>query len=243
MKFMLKCISVKFRLDFSRFCTKQGGVMDTSKALKSIKDIHLQITENSLNKNQFNAATYSTTDEAIKKMNSMIPSGSTVSFGGSVTLQDSGLLKLLKKRDDITILDRVDAKSPEEATKIAKKALTCDIFLTSANAVTMDGKLINIDGKSNRVAATLFGPDKVFFMVGKNKIVADTNAGMERIKDIAAPANAKRLNIETPCSKLGRCPRKNVPTPKCICMSKVIQEGSRDPERIHVFLIKQDLGY
>ncbi|PKK90858.1 MAG: lactate utilization protein [Candidatus Wallbacteria bacterium HGW-Wallbacteria-1] len=205
---------------------------------------HLREVSDSMRRHGLNAEVFQSSAEAVEELLSMIPSGASVGFGGSVTLLESGVLDALRSRNDITLLDR-DAPdlSSEEIAHVMRQSMNCDFYLSSANALTMDGRIVNIDGRGNRVSACIFGPSKVIYVIGYNKVCRNLDEAIGRIRTIASPANCRRLGIDSPCSKLGRCPEKNVPTPNCICISTVIIDGSRDSQRVTAFLVNENLGY
>ncbi len=177
--------------------------------------------------------------EAVKLANSLIEDNKIVTWGGSMTINDIGLTDSLKTRN-LTILDRGKAKTPEEVKKAYRDAFSSDYYLMSTNAITLNGELVNIDGNGNRVAALIYGPDKVIIVAGMNKVAIDVPAAIERVHNFASPANTNRLNLNTPCSTSGICH-------KClsgsICCQTVITRNSRHNNRIHVILIGEELGY
>lgn len=183
---------------------------------------------------------FHTVQEAVDFANNMIEDGSTVTWGGSMTLQDSGLPAVLKDRD-LTVLDRAEAGSPEEVQKIYRQAFSADYYLMSTNSITLDGQMVNIDGNGNRVAALIFGPQKVIIMAGMNKVAVDVEQAFDRVRNFATPANCNRLNLETPCSKTGKCG--DCIGDSTICCEIVTTRRSRHPGRIHVILIGEELGY
>lgn len=179
----------------------------------------------------------------------LVEKGATVSCGGSVTLLECGVTELLKS-GYYNFLDRsAEGLTREDITEIYKRTFSADAFFTSANAVTENGELINVDGNGNRVAAITYGPDRVIVIVGVNKIVSDVAEGIKRVKTIAAPKNAERLNINTPCRTLGHC----------ICVDGTFAEGckndarmcafysvtgrQRNKDRIKLILCADNLGY
>ena len=164
--------------------------------------------------------------EAVKRF--LIPG---TSIGAMEAIRESGC----------TVLDRHAASSPEEEEEIYRRLLFCDTYFMSANAVTMDGVLVNIDGNANRVAALCFGPRKVVLVVGMNKVAADLESAVSRARNTAGPANATRLGLSTPCVSVGRCC--NCQSEDCICCQVVITRRSRRPNRIHVILVGEDLGF
>lgn len=193
-----------------------------------------------LNRRHMNAFYCPDSASAVKKAMSLIEKGSTVGFGGSMTLKECGMMDALQNAD-IHLLDRSAAKTAEEAAAIYHQALDADYFLMSSNAVTLDGQLVNTDGTGNRVAALIYGPSHVILMVGMNKIVKDVDAAIERIHTIAAPPNTMRLSKKTPCQATGVC--SDCTSPDCICAQTVITRYSRDEDRITVILIGESLGY
>lgn len=194
-----------------------------------------------LKKRQIEGYYCSSLDEARTKILEMIEADSEVAFGGSMTLQDSGIIEALHSRTDITLYDRAAASSPEEIGAIYRKAFSCDYYLMSTNAITMEGELINIDGNGNRVSALIFGPTNVIIICGMNKIVKDTAEGLSRARNIAAPPNCNRLSRKTPCSITGEC--EDCLSPDCICSQTVITRRSQTPNRIKVILVDEVLGY
>lgn len=205
---------------------------------------HKQLSETiikNLEKRQMQAHYCQTAAEAVTLVTELIPSGSVVSFGGSMTLKESGMNDALHQRQDITLLDRSNAGSPEEVNDIYHKALSADYFLMSSNAVCATGELVNIDGTGNRLAALVYGPSNVIILAGMNKVVPSIEAAFSRIRNTAAPINAIRLERNTPCAVSGLC--SDCQSPDCICAQTVITRRSMTPGRIKVILIGQELGY
>ena len=174
--------------------------------------------------------------EALKMALELIPKGSSISMGGCMSAQEIGLVSALKE-DDYHFIDRTKME-PREALLAAYDA---DIFLVSANAMTDDGILVNIDGNSNRVSCIAQGPKKVIFIVSMNKICSDLDSAMKRARNIAAPANAQRFDIKTPCKLTGRC--SDCKSPDTICCQFLITRYSRHTDRIHVILVNESLGF
>ena len=177
---------------------------------------------------------------AVEKVMSMIPKNSTVSWGGSMTLEKCGLMDALKN-SSLTLWDREAASTPEEKKAAYRQAFGADYYLMSSNAITLDGQLVNIDGTGNRVAALAYGPDHVILMVGMNKAARDLHEAVSRVHNAAAPPNAMRLGMKTPCASTGACA--DCLSPDCICSQTVITRYSRTPGRIKVILIGEALGY
>ncbi len=167
--------------------------------------------------------------------------GCSVSWGGSQTLEEIGLLDDLRASSDYIVYDRAAAKTPEEKSLLYGKIVTSDFFFMSSNAITLDGQLVNIDSGGNRVACLITGPKNVIIIAGMNKIVTDVNTGMERVRNMAAPPNVVRLGCDTPCAELGKCA--NCLVDDCICCQTVITRKSKIPGRIKVILVGEVLGY
>lgn len=167
-----------------------------------------------------------------------IPKGAIIGMGGSMTTNALGIADKLHERGQL--ICATGSFNAETSMAMRRLALNADVFITSANAVTEAGQLINVDGIGNRVAATFFGPDKVYFMVGRNKIVKDEAAANERIKQVATPQNAARLNRKTPCNG-GEC--NDCRSAERLCNITVKLEGVPVGKEIHVLLIDEDLGY
>lgn len=164
-----------------------------------------------------------------------------VSWGGSMTFVATGLYRELKDRTDLEILDTFRKDKPlEELLEIRRNALLSDLFITGSNAVTEAGQLVNLDMTGNRVAALAFGPRKVIVLVGRNKITADLDEAMKRVKDFAAPTNSMRLDKKTPCAKTSYC--EECRSPDRICNTWNITEKSYPKGRIAVVLIDADAG-
>ncbi len=178
--------------------------------------------------------------EAAQAVLATIPEGSTVSWGGSMTLQECGIPQALDPQK-YHVIDRDKASSPEEKKECARQALWADYFLMSTNAVTADGILVNIDGNGNRVAALAYGPDHIIMLVGMNKVEPNLEAAIGRARHKAAPANAIRLDLNTPCTHTGSCA--DCLSPVCICAHTIITRYNRIPGRIKIILIGENLGY
>lgn len=179
-------------------------------------------------------------EEALMMAKRFLTPGCSISWGGSETLEEIGLIAELKASDYI-IYDRHTAKTPEEKSQMYGKIVTSDYYFMSSNAITMDGQLVNIDGGGNRVACLITGPKNVIIIVGMNKLVTDVNTGIERVRNMAAPPNTVRLNLKTPCAELGKCA--NCLVEDCICCEIVITRKSKIPGRIKVILVGEELGF
>ena len=174
-------------------------------------------------------------------LETLIPKDSQVAVGGSMTLFETGVIDLLRTLP-VTFYDRyAEGLTPEGLREIYLKSFDTDIYFTSTNALTLDGCLFNVDGNGNRVAAMLYGPKKVFVILGINKVVADLDAAILRNKTIAAPANAHRLNRKTPCALTGIC--SDCKSPDRVCSDYVLMKHQAKSDRIHVFLVGEALGF
>lgn len=166
----------------------------------------------------------------------------TVCVGGSETVTHSGIYDMLRGYPDLDFINPYDpTHTPELAAECRRQGLISDLFVTSSNAVTMDGQLVNLDGLGNRVGGITFGPKRVVLFIGRNKICEDLETARQRVKNIAAPANAVRLQKKTPCTKTGYC--MDCSSPGRICSVWSIMEKCLPAGRIHVLLINEDLGF
>lgn len=175
-------------------------------------------------------------EEALKQALELIPTESTISMGGCMSAHEIGLINALEN-GNYHYLDR----SKMEPREGLLAAYDSDIFLSSTNAITNDGILVNIDGNSNRVSCIAQGPKKVIFIVGMNKVCADLDSAMKRARNVAAPINAQRFDIKTPCKETGKC--FDCKSPDTICCQFLITRYSRHIGRIHVILVNDDLGF
>lgn len=194
-----------------------------------------------LEKRNMNGYYFHTAQQCAEKILEMIPAASSISWGGSESIKQCALPEKLKEKGIYEVLDRSEYTTPEQQKEFYIKAFCSDYFLMSTNAITLDGELINIDGNGNRVASLIFGPEHVFIVAGMNKVVATVEDGIKRTRDIASPPNTIRLQKNTPCSVTGRCG--DCMSPDCICNQIVITRRSREKQRIHVFLVGEDLGF
>ena len=175
-------------------------------------------------------------EEALKKALELIPEGSTVTMGGAMSAVEIGLVDALMN-GNYDFLDR-NQMEPREALL---KGYDADVFLTSANAMTEDGIMVNIDGNANRVSYIANGPKKLLVIVGMNKVCDDIDGAMKRARAVAAPTNAQRFEINTPCKKTGSCA--NCKSPDTICCQFLVTRYSRHAGRIHVILVNDSLGF
>ena len=181
-----------------------------------------------------------TKEEALAKALEWIPEGASVSWGGTMSAQEIGLKQALCE-GNYQALNRDAAKSPEEKRQIELATYDCDFFVTSANAITEDGIIVNIDGLANRVSAIAYGPRNVLMIVGMNKVRKDVDSAVSRARNEAAPINAQRFHLETPCSKTGQC--FDCKTPQTICCQFMVTRYSKIAKRIKVILVNEELGF
>ena len=169
-----------------------------------------------------------------------IPHGSVISWGGSESIKESGLMDGIHN-GNYKLIDRSAATSPEESRELYAQTVLADYYLMSSNAITLDGELINIDGNGNRVACLIQGPSHVILVVGMNKVVTDVESGIARVRNMASPANAIRLNKNIPCAATGTC--HDCLAPECFCNQIVVTRRSGHSGRISVYLVGESLGY
>lgn len=181
-----------------------------------------------------------TKEEALTKALELIPEGSSISWGGTMSAQEIGLTDALHK-GNYDVYDREQVETREEKEKIAHQALNCDFFIGSTNALSEDGVLVNVDGNANRVAAFAYGPKNVLLIVGMNKVVKTEADAMSRARNEAAPINAQRFGVNTPCVKNGSC--FNCKSPQCICCQILITRFSKVPKRTKIILVDENLGF
>lgn len=193
-----------------------------------------------LKKRHFDAYYCETEDEVLNKVKEIIPEGSTITWGGSMTIRDLGITTTLKN-GPYKVYDRDDVSSPEDKLAIYRQAFDCDYYLSSANAITEDGVVINIDGNGNRVAAITWGPRRVILVVGMNKVCQDVASAMSRARSTAAPINATRFDINTPCLTDGVC--HNCNSPQSICNYIHVMRNSHPAGRHIVILVGRNVGY
>ena len=209
-------------------------------------------TINALKHNNMDAYFCETSADALEMAKTFVKKGDTVSNGGSVTLSQCGITEFLSN-GDYNYLDRtVEGLTREDIEKIYRKTFMANVFFTSANAITENGELYNVDGNSNRVAAILYGPESVVVIAGYNKIVPNINSAIERVKKVAAPKNTVRLNCKTYCAKKGECVSlSNDNSFLCdgcnseqrVCCNYVVSAHQRKKNRIKVIIVGEELGY
>lgn len=185
----------------------------------------------------YSVKTFNNSDEVKQELLKEISPEDTIGFGGSSTLLELGIYdKLVERGNDVYW--HWKAENKKEALT---KANSSTVYLTSTNALTEDGKLVNIDGTGNRVSSMIFGHERVYFVVGKNKICKDYEAAMERIHTVASPKNAERLNLNTPCRITGRC--SDCDSPDRMCKAEVVLHRKPNGTNIHIYLVDEELGF
>ncbi len=192
-----------------------------------------------LSKRDYSAVCFATAEEAKAHILSEIKEGESVGIGGSMTVKSLGLDAALSERGN-SVFWHWNAK-PGEGFAMQKQAAFADVYLCSANAVTKDGILVNIDQFGNRLAGLMFGTGRVYVIAGKNKLVGNIEEALDRIKNVVAPQNARRLNLNTPCAKLGQCTDCN--SPQRMCHATLLLERKPGTHPIEVVLVNEDLGY
>lgn len=197
-----------------------------------------QVKKN-LEKNGFDVEILSNKEAVKEALLKEIPADAVVGFGGSVTVKDTGIYQALTERGNKTLWHW--ETEPEKRATVCREALFSDVYLSSANALLEEGEILNIDGNGNRVSALFYGPKKVILVIGKNKIVEGYEAGLERIRTIASPMNARRLNRKTPCATLNRCT--DCDSPDRMCMVTSLIEKKPPTMAYKIYLVDEELGY
>lgn len=202
---------------------------------------HIKRTLEHLKRNRMNGHYAKDQKELMEILDKLCERKSTVAVGGSMTLKETGVLDWLRE-EDFEFYDRyAEGLDAADITAIYRKSFGANYFFTSTNALTEAGELVNIDGNGNRVAAMIYGPDKVIVIAGINKLVKDEAAAYERLRNFAAPSNSVRLSRKTPCAITGQC--SNCNSPDRICASYATIRWQTRPDRIHVILVNKILGY
>lgn len=199
-----------------------------------------EILVKNLKARHFDAWYCDTKEEALAKALELIPEGSTVGWGGALSAQQIGLMDALNK-GNYAAIDRDRCATPEEKAQAAKDSMFADFFLTGANALSLDGQMVNIDGAGNRVSAIIFGPKNVLVIAGMNKVMDDLDAAVNRARTVAAPMNKQRFDPNTPCAVTGSCADCKVEG--CICNHIVITRHCRPVGRIKFILVGEPLGF
>lgn len=208
---------------------------------RGVIEKRIQKTMQALQRNKMQPFYAKDRKEALKIVQDLLLPGQTVTCGGSVTLEECGIIDLLKT-GNYNYLDRNQPDlTPDQRKAIFRQAFSADVYLMSSNAITEEGELYNVDGNSNRIAALAYGPDSVIVVAGYNKIVPDLEAAVERVRQVAAPVNAARLHCNTPCAKAGEC--MDCHSDARICCNYLISAQQRHKDRIKVILVGEELGY
>ncbi len=193
-----------------------------------------------LQSRHYEAFYFGKSEEAVTKILSLIPEGNVVSWGGSETIREIGLTRRIHE-GKFNVIDRDTATSPEEKMELARQALLCDTYLSSVNAISEDGWMVNVDGVGNRVAAIAFGPKQVIIVAGMNKVVKTPAEALARARNYASPINAQRFELKTPCLTTGAC--EDCRSADSICSYIVTMRSCRPASRINVVLVGENLGY
>ncbi len=204
------------------------------------QELQVERTIVALKKNNFDARFFPKASEALAEVWKMIPEGSTVGYGGSLTLNQIGFIEEAQKRSVKFLNPFAKGLSPEEGEKIRRQIFSADFFLASSNAITEDGKLYNIDATGNRVGPMIYGPKKVILLCGVNKIVKDIDEAQKKVQEWTAPMNVKRLGYRNPCGQTGEC--SDCASPERICNAYVILAKKPRRTDISVFIIGEFLG-
>ena len=205
-------------------------------------ETNLEILAKNLKKHRIDFLSFNSKEECFTHLQTSLKKDMHISWGGSMTLHEIGILNYLRAEKFPHLSDRDNPQlTYDEKIAIERKAFFSDVFLTSANAITEDGLIVNVDGHGNRVAATIFGPKKVYFVVGKNKLVKDYVSAVHRIKTVAAPMNARRLNLTTPCVKTGTC--HDCLAKDRICCYTVAIRRDLTLDRMCVLFVNENLGF
>ena len=193
-----------------------------------------------LQNRHFEAYYYPTKEDALRKALELIPTGASVGWGGALSAQQIGLIDAVRA-GEYRALDRDACKTPEEREQIMRNSLLTDVFITGANALSMDGQMVNIDGNGNRVAAIVYGPKQVIVIAGMNKVEDTLEAAVTRARTVAAPMNQQRFMLPNPCTTTGTCA--DCKSETCICNQILITRHCRPAGRIKFILVGEDLGF
>lgn len=199
-----------------------------------------QLLVKNLQNRHFEAYYCQTKEEALSKALELIPKGASVGWGGALSAQQIGLIDAVNA-GDYKAIDRDKASNPAEKVKIMKQAMLADVFITGANALSMDGQMVSIDGNGNRVAAIVYGPDSVIVIAGMNKVVDTLEDAVRRARTVAAPMNMQRFDLQTPCTVTGQCA--DCKSEGCICNQLLITRNAKPAGRIKVILVGEALGF
>lgn len=217
------------------------GEIIVDKNTEFVIESRIKKTMENLEKNNMEAYYVDNVDSLKAKLSELINEGDTIGVGGSMTLFETGIIDLLRS-GKYNFLDRYKTGlTPEDTKNIFRQSFSADAYIVSSNAITENGELYNVDGTGNRVAAMIYGPDNVIVIAGINKIVKDADQAVLRTKEIASPANSKRLNKSTPCTKIGYC--MECSSNQRICNDYVLIKRQAVKGRIKVILVGKELGY
>lgn len=203
-------------------------------------DKRAQVLIKNLRSRHFEAYYCANKEEALAKVLELIPTGATVGWGGALSAQQIGLMDELHA-GEYKVIDRDQANTPQEREQAMKRCLLADVFITGANALSLDGQMVNIDGNGNRVAAIVYGPDSVVVVAGINKVVDTLEAAIVRARTVAAPMNKQRFALETPCEVTGACA--DCKSEGCICNQILITRNCKPAGRIKIVLVGEELGF
>ena len=212
--------------------------METAK--QKFYEKRAQLLVKNLKMRHFDAWYCADKEAALKKALDLIPEGATVGWGGAYSAQQIGLMNAVKQGNYI-VYDRDTCATMEDRVKMMKKCLTAEVFLTGANAISLDGQMVNIDGNGNRVAAIVYGPDSIIVIAGMNKVMDTLEDAVQRARTIAAPMNQQRFPNQTPCQVTGSCA--DCKAPDCSCNQILITRHCRPAGRIKFILVGEELGY
>lgn len=209
--------------------------------IKWLQEMRINNTIKALEKNNMNGYLVNNKEELILKLDELVPKNSKVACGGSMTLFEVGVIEYLRQ-EKFKFMDRYKlGLTAEEIRKVYIDSFSADVYFSSSNAITEDGGIYNVDGNGNRVAALLYGPEKVIIIVGINKIVSNIEEAIERNRRISAPANCKRLYKQTPCVTTGYC--MDCSSPEKICREYTFIKSQANKDRIHIIFMNEQLGY
>lgn len=210
-----------------------------TKFQKMYYDKRAQALVKNLQKRHFDAYYCETAEEALKKALELIPEGVSVGWGGAMSAEQVGLLEAVRQ-GNFRAIDRDKAATPQERNQIMRQCLFADWFITGANALSLDGEMVNIDGNGNRVAAIVYGPEKVLVIAGMNKVMDTLDDALTRARTVAAPMNKQRFGSDTPCGVTGSCV--DCLSDGCICNQILITRNCRVPGRIQFIIVGEELG-
>lgn len=224
----------------NNFNSERSFIMSEQTPIQRRNDMLGKTLIGALEKRNMEAYYCPTQADALQKALELIPEGSSVSWGGSMTIRDLGVTKALHE-GNYNVIDRDLGKNPEEVYDLHRQALLTDYYLMSTNALTEDGILVNVDGNGNRVAALCFGPNNVIVITGVNKVAQNLDSAISRARSYAGPLNGARFMRNTPCASTGTC--HDCTSPDCICSQIVLTRFCKPAKRIKVILVGENMGY